>query len=178
MMANDVLTAIKTRSSARAYSSEKLTADELDSIVRAGLEAPTATNKQEIHFSVVSGDNPLLAELDDEMRRLRGMEKQGDNFFHGAPVLIVISAEDGFKWSAVDAGIAVENMALAAQSLGLGSLIIGCINDAMHGEKQEYFSRKLEIPDGYSFKIALAAGHKTDNKIPHEYEAAKQVSYI
>ena len=77
------------------------------------------------------------------MRQLRGEGRQPHNFYYEAPVLILLSAEDGFKWSKVDAGIAVQNMALAAESLGLGSLTIGCIYDAMHGTKKEYFSRMI-----------------------------------
>lgn len=177
-MSNQVLETIKQRSSARAYSAEKLTQAELDGILEAGLQAPTATNRQEIRFSLISGDNPILEELDEEMRRLRGLEKQSNNFYYGAPSLIFLSAEDDFKWSKVDAGIAVQNMVLAAESLGLGTLIIGCVYDALHGEKKEYFSQALQIPEGYSFQIALAVGHKTDNKKPHEYEVEKQVKVL
>ncbi len=177
-ISNQVLSTIKQRSSARAYSTEQLTQSELDIILTAGLMAPTGINRQEIHFTVVKGYNPVLAELDEEKRRLRGQEKQPHNFYYEAPVLIFLSAEDGFKWSKVDSGIAVENMTLAAESLGLGTLIIGCVYDALHGEKQEYFSEKLKMPQGYSFQIALAVGHKTDNKIPHEYDYEKQVTVL
>lgn len=177
-MSNQVLETIKQRSSARAYSAEKLTQAELDSILEAGLQAPTATNRQEIRFSVVRGDNPILEELDDEKNRLRGQEKQPVNFYYGAPMLIFLSAEDGFKWSSVDAGIAIQNMVLAAESLGLGTLIIGCVYDALHGEKKEYFSKALQIPEGYSFQIALAVGHKTDDKTPHDYDFGKQVTIL
>lgn len=177
-MSNQVLETIRQRSSARAYSAEKLTQAELDSILEAGLQAPTGMNRQEIRFSVVSGDHPILEELDEEKRRLRGQEKQPVNFCFGAPTLILLSAEDGFKWSSVDAGIAVQNMALAAESLGLGTLIIGCVYDALRGEKKEYFSRVLQIPEGYSFEIALAVGHKTDDKTPHEYDFEKQVKVL
>jgi hypothetical protein len=69
-------------------------------------------------------------------------------------------------------------MALAAESLGLGSLIIGCVYDALHGEKQEYFSKKLQFPEGYSFRIAFAVGHKTDNKTPHAYEFDRKVTIL
>jgi nitroreductase len=177
-MSNEVFTTIKHRSSARAYSEDPVTAEELDTILKAGLMAPTAVNRQEIHFTVVKGDNPVLTELDEEKRRLRGQEQQPHNFYYEAPVLIFLSAEDDFKWSSVDAGIAVENMALAAESLGLGSLIIGCVYDALHGEKQAYFSKKLQFPEGYSFRIAFAVGHKTDNKTPHEYEFDRQVTML
>ena len=177
-MQNQVLSTIKQRSSARAYSTEQLTQSELDIILKAGLMAPTGMNRQEIHFTVVKGDSLVLTELDEEKRRLRGQEKQPHNFYYEAPVLIFLSAEDEFKWKSVDAGIAVENMALAAESIGLGTLIIGCVYDALHGEKQEYFLEKLQIPEGYSFQIALAVGHKTDNKTPHEYDYEKQVTIL
>lgn len=177
-MSNQVLEIIEKRSSARAYSDEKLAQAELDVILKAGLQAPTGMNQKEIRFSVVDGNHPILAELDEEKRKLRGQEKQPHNFYYEAPVLICLSAEDGFKWSKVDAGIAVQNMALAAESLGLGNLIIGCIYDALHGEKKEYFSQALQIPEGYSFEIALAVGHKTDDKTPHDYDYEEQVKFV
>lgn len=177
-MSNQVLEIIEKRSSARAYSDEKLTQAELDAILEAGLQAPTGMNRKEIRFSVVDGNNPILIELDEEKRRLRGQEKQPHNFYYEAPVLIFLSAEDDFKWSKVDAGIAVQNMALAAESLGLGNLIIGCVYDALHGEKKEYFSQAFQIPEGYSFEIALAVGHKTDNKTPHDYSYEEQVKIV
>ena len=52
---NQVITTIKERSSARAYSPEQLTQEELNTILNAGLMAPTGMNKQEIHFTVVKG---------------------------------------------------------------------------------------------------------------------------
>lgn len=177
-MSNQVLEVMKKRSSARAYEDVKLTKEELDTILEAGLQAPTGMNRKEIRFSVVNGDNPILNELDEEKRKLRGQEKQPHNFYYEAPTLIFLSAEDGFKWSTVDAGIAVQNMTLAAESLGLGSLIIGCVYDALRGEKKEYFSQALQIPEGYSFEIALAVGHKTDDKTPHEYDYEEQVTIL
>lgn len=177
-MSNQILETIRDRSSARAYTNEEITKSELDIILEAGLQAPTGMNKQEIHFSVISGDHPILSELDEEKRRLREQGEQPHNFYYEAPVLIFLSAEEGFKWSKVDAGIAVENMTLAAESLGLGTLIIGCVYDALHGEKRDYFGKTLQIPDGYSFEIALAVGHKADDKKPHEYDYDKQVSFV
>ena len=68
-MSNQVLEVMKTRSSTRAYTDEALTESELDSVLEAGLQAPTGMNRQEIRFSVVRGDNPILTELDEEKRR-------------------------------------------------------------------------------------------------------------
>ena len=124
---NNVIDTIKKRSSTRGYTPEPLTEEELSALLHAGLQAPTAANRQEIHFTVLKGDNPILQELEDEKNRLRVLSALPHNFYYEAPVVIVLSADSTYRWSPLDAGIAVENMALAAEALGLGSLIIGCI---------------------------------------------------
>ena len=177
-MNNLVLETMKKRSSARAFSEEMITKEDLNQILEAGLQAPTGKNQKEIHFSVIRGDEPVLAELDTEKRKLRGQGEQPHNFYYEAPLLIFLSAEENFEWSKVDSGIAVQNMSLAAESLGLGSLIIGCVYDALHGEKRAYFSEKLQFPEGYDFQIALAVGYRTDEKTPHDYDKAQQVTFV
>lgn len=175
---NNTLEAIAKRSSTRGYKETPLTKEELDQIILAGLQAPTAANKQEIHFTVVQGDDVIMAELEAEKNRLRDLTNTTHNFYYEAPTVIFLSADETYKWSPLDAGIAVENMALAAESLGLGSLIIGCVYDAMRGEKKAYFSQAMKFPEGYEYEIALAVGHKAVTKEPHTFEADKQVTYL
>ena len=175
---SDVIKVIREQSSTRGYTNEPLTESELDALIQAGLQAPTAANKQEIHFTVLKGDNPILAELEEEKNRLRDITAPAHNFYYEAPTVVILSADAGYRWSALDAGIAVENMALAAEGLGLGNLIIGCIYDAVRGEKKEYFSKALKIPENYQYEIAIAFGHKAVTKQPHTYEADRQVTYL
>lgn len=175
---SNVTEAIKKRSSTRGYTAEPLTDAELQALIHAGLQAPTAANKQEIHFTVLQGGNPILTELEAEKNRLRGITAAEHNFYYEAPVVIILSADSSYKWSPLDAGIAVENMALAAEDLGLGSLIIGCIFDALRGEKKEYFSKALKFPENYEYEIAIAFGHKAVSKEPHTYNADTQVTYL
>lgn len=175
---NDVLNAIATRSSARLYDEKPLEKDKLEAIIDAGLKAPTGMNLRELHFSIINGNNKILEELDAEKRRLRNQDKLEHLFHYEAPHLIIISAEDDARWGEVDAGIASENICLAAESMGIGSLIIGCIYDALHGEKQEYFEKALGIPAGKTFKIAVAVGYKKDDKTPHDYNKDQQVTYV
>lgn len=175
---NSTLDTIRRRSSTRGYAAEPLTEAELEALLHAGLQAPTATNRQEIHFTVLKGDSPILKEIEEEKNRLRGLAPQEHNFYYEAPIVIILSMEKDFRWSAVDAGIAAENIALGAEALGLGSLIIGCIRDALLGEKEEYFSRLLKLPENYEYGIAVAVGHKAVTKEPHCYDAGKRVTYL
>ncbi len=173
----DAIDAIRQRSSARAYTRTPLTSDEVNALIEAGLAAPTAMNRREIHFSVLRGDNPLLGEIDAETARLRGASPAG-NFYYNAPLVIILSGDSGFRWSTLDAGIAVENIAVAAEGLGLGSVILGCIYDTLRGEKSGYFSKALGFPNGYAFEIAVAVGHKAAGKEPHTYDLPSAVNFL
>ena len=174
---SEVLNAIARRSSTRGYTEQKLTKEELDQLVLAGLQAPTAANKQEIHITVVDGDNPILTEIEDTKNQSMENLPQ-NNFYYGAPTVLILSGDAGFYWSKVDAGIAVENIAIAAEGMGLGSLIIGCIKDALSGPKKEYFADALKFPEGYEYEIAIALGYKAVSKEPHEFDTDKQVTYL
>lgn len=185
---NEVLQTIATRSSIRAYKSDKLSEEQIRALVTAGLQAPTATNKQEIHISVLDGGNGLLKEIESEKRRffaekLEGKEKEAalrapGNFYYDAPAVLILSVDKDFGWSHLDAGIAVENIHLAAHSLGLGSVILGVIKEALNGERREYFAKKLDFPENYEFAIAIAVGYPDTEKSPHTFHEKTAVSYI
>lgn len=161
------------RGSIRAYKNEMLTDAEIKALVEAGLKAPTARNEQEIHITAVKTTNPVIKEIQDAFN-----PSASTTFYYNAPVLYFLSGADYFKWSSLDAGIAVENMHLAARDLGLGSLIIGCIDATMLGERKAEFNEKLGIPEGYSFRIALAAGYPDTEKEPHVIDIDKNANFI
>lgn len=185
---NKVLKTIEERSSIRSYTTTKLTDEEIRMILNAGLQAPTARNEQEIHISILAGDHPVLKEIDDEKKALqlidvdeekkKGILNNIHNFYYEAPTVFILSADKDFPWSQVDAGIAVENMTLAAQSLGLGSVIIGIIKKAMLGDKKDYFANICQFPENYEFMIALAVGHPNANKKQHTFDFDKLVKFI
>ena len=175
---NDIIRAIQDRSSTRGYTPDPLTDAELDTLLSAGLQAPTAANRQEIHFSVVQHPNPILQEIEDEKNTLAGVQNPPANFYYDAPVVLFLSGDRSFPWSAVDAGIACENIALAAEGLGLGSVIIGCVRNALTGAKESYFAEALKFPEGYEFQVAIAVGRKALTKEPHTYDAARNISRI
>lgn len=186
---NAVLEAIGKRSSTRSYTKETLTKEELRLILTAGLQAPTARNQQEVHISVLTGESRLVREIEQERVRLLLEEEKDEeqreklkngtsDFYYGAPTVLLLSVRKDFYWNRVDAGICVENIALAAQSLGLGSLIIGCIRGAMEGAKKDYFAKEAQFPEDYEFAVAVALGHIHAGKTPHQIDFEKSVSIV
>lgn len=185
---NLVLKTIAERSSIRAYKKENLKEEEINALLTAGLQAPTARNMQEIHISVLSGSHPVLLEIEEEKRKLTMIrtdekakeiiQKNADNFYYNAPHVFMLSADKDFYWSKLDAGICAENISLAAQSMGLGSLMIGIIREAMEGEKKKHFAEICQFPENYEFVICVAVGYRNTEKVPHEIDMEKSVSFI
>lgn len=162
---------MENRSSIRKYTDEPLTQEEIRCIAEAGLKAPTATNKQEIHISVIQKDDPVQAKIQKDLN-----PEASVSFYYDAPVTFYLSAMDDFGWSDIDAGIAVENMHLAAKALGLGSVILGCMKKVVNGKKKEEYDELLCIPEGYSYRIAIAVGHADIEKVPHIIDYDRDVT--
>ena len=185
-MKNDVLNVISARRSHRAYQPEKIAEEKLTAILQAGLEAPSAVNRQPWTYTVVE-DQKLLQEVHDATAAamMKKTEKDrsprfADNAFHvfyHAPAVIFIFGEKDFGWTKVDCGIAVENMALAVESLGLGSVILGLPQAAFASEAGDELRKKLACPEGSDFVIALAVGTPADDKPAHPQHPEK-ITYI
>ncbi len=174
----EVLQAISSRRSHREYSPKQIPEETLDMILTAALESPSARNRQPWHFSVCQ-DSALIQEVHDEAAGVMG--KGGSprfadpNFqiFYHAPTVIFIFGEAENPWAPVDCGIAVENISLAAESLGIGSVILGLPKPAFFGEKAAELKQKLSCPEGYDFVIAISLGYATDTKDAHEKDPEK-----
>ena len=91
----EVLDAIRERYSVRGYTDEKLSPKEIEALLTAGLQAPTATNRQEIHFTVLDGSSELIREIEAEKN---GGKDAPVNFYYDAPTVIILSAEADFRW--------------------------------------------------------------------------------
>lgn len=152
---NEVLNAIEQRRSVRGYEDRALTQEQIDALVKAALESPSARNAQPWHFSFVT-DQALLAQINAEILKNSGLTDR--EIFYGAPLCVFLSADRENSWGPVDCGIAVENLALAAHGLGLGSVILGMPRAAFAGQRRAEFEQALKIPQTHDFVVAIAIG--------------------
>ena len=169
---NEVLETIKKRRSVRRYSATEISRENLDWIIEAGRYAPSANNSQPWHFTVVQ--NPELLRQADEIVR-REMARAPEDYIrkmvsgpsfrvtYGAPVLIVVSGKEDAVAQRVDCAAAMENMLLAARSLGIGSVWLGLMR-LFYAQKDEV--AKLGIPPGYAPLYAAAFGYPADDREP------------
>ena len=177
---------ILDRRSTRGFSDEALSEAEIQTLVDAALASPTACNFQDWHFNFVT-DRALLKEYSDEYRS--GMLAQLDpenkekyrqyDLFFNAPLVVFITLPKGprSRFAEVDAGIAVENLALSAQGMGLGSVILGRPLDVLTAENGAQWEKRLGFVEGHRFAIAIAIGHNTVTKEAHPIGENK-ISFI
>jgi len=158
----DVLEAIKKRRTTRAYKTTPIDGKILDTILDAGRLAPSWGNTQTWRWVVIQ-DKSVKNQLAEGVLR---PGNRGTEAVKTAPVVIVACAElekAGFRdgapstnkggyWYMFDAGLALENMVLTAESFGLGTLFIG----GMDAQKAESL---LEVPQGYACVILMVVGY-------------------
>ena len=181
-MINETIQSIFDRRSNRGYTGESVTAEELEILKQCALASPTARNEQSWHFSFVTS-RALIEEVERTAyeqavsERDEGfiavMKSRNNKIFYDAPMVVFISANAASPWAEIDSGIAVQNLALAAHSLGLGSVIIGLCGKAFAGDKAEALGKKLGFPEGDRFTIAICIGKPSVTKEAHPVKDGK-----
>ena len=185
-MSQDVLKIIADRRSHRAYKDTPITQEQLNILLEAAVASPSANNRQPWHFTVVR-DQALLDQINDATRESvmkRPAESRSPRFadpafhvFYHAPTVIFLSGMPDNYYTHIDCGIAVENIALAAEGIGLGSVILGMPRGAFQTERADAFRRALDFPEGWDFVIAIAVGVPADTKDAHVVGEGK-ISFV
>jgi len=119
----DTLQTILERRSIRKYKGEAIPDEDLKQILEAGHQAPSAANRQPWHFVLVG---------DPKQRERVARACNGQMWMADAAYIVVALGlpAASSKWFRVDVAIALQNMVLAARSLGYGTCWIGAFDPA------------------------------------------------
>lgn len=183
---NDTQKSIMDRRSTRGFSNQPLTQAEIQTLIDAALASPTACNYQDWHFIFVSNRElmdqfsadflPLLLKKSDPADQEK--YAQYDVLFH-APLLVIITLPKAprSRFAQVDAGIAVQNLALSAWGMGLGSVIVGRPLEVFNSDKGAEWEKRFGFPEDHEFAIGIVIGHPTATKPAHPIGENK-VSFV
>lgn len=147
MINNEVIENMLKRRTIRRFSDKQISEEELETILQAGMYAPSAGGRQGVLF-VVSQD----AETNERLGRIKKAHFHGKmstnevyiskeqpsiaddasikSAFYDAPTVVTLFAPKRFLYAESDACVAAENMLLAATSLGVASCYIGSAWDS------------------------------------------------
>ncbi len=128
--------------SEREYSTEPVTDQQLDLILKCGVNAPSARNIQPWRFTVIRDE--------DTMKEIIS------NVIPGNALIIVsgIESQQPGANSDFDCGLAAESMFIAAHGLGLGARIYGSPSGNINSKREVY-----QIPAGYKAVVVLRIGN-------------------
>jgi nitroreductase len=141
-MGNQALDYIFDRRSIRKFKRKQVPKELINKLINAGQRAPTACGMQTYSFILIT-DNKIRREIYKAIGKQKCMEE--------APTWIIVCADmarqlrlfevlgvktemgplSKFVPAVVDAALVAENMAIAAEMLGLGSVFIGSVWEAM-----------------------------------------------
>ena len=147
------LWAIFSRRSVRVYSDEPVREADLQSLLEAGMAAPSASNRKPWYFVVVTDRNTLSA--------LAKAHPYGKMLTRASAAIAVCGDPRVSTWWVQDCSAATENILIAAAMLDLGAVWLGC-----HGspEREQAIRRVLGIPDAIGVLSLLSIGHPAEQK--------------
>jgi nitroreductase len=152
----DTLEAIFTRRSIRAYTSQPVSVDTIENLLRAAMQAPSAGNQQAWQFVAVTS-RPQLNALAEALPYGRMLTT--------APLGIIVCGdlehEKSKGYWVQDCSAATQNILLAAHALGLGAVWLGVYprEDRVRDVRQT-----LGIPESYIPLCAIAVGYPAEQK--------------
>ena len=165
---NDTIGTILERRSIRDYQDRPVPRADMERIIEAGLYAPSGRNRQASHFlSVLNKEiieritlelKAAIARMEDSpYRAYVGAASYAVNF--NAPAFVIVSINPASSLTpAADAAVALENMFLAARSLGIGSCWVNQVAAANDDKQFSAFLESLGRPAGYRVYGSAAFG--------------------
>ncbi len=148
-MPNKILQAIYERRSRREFTTDPVSADDLQDIIKAGIWAPSGLNNQPWRFVVIT---------DAKTREQLSETTHYSHIVLGAQALIGVFLDSDAVYDLVkdhqSVGACIQNMLLAAESLSLGGVWLGQIL-----KNKEKVNQILGIEERYELMAMLALGH-------------------
>lgn len=156
----DALEAIFTRRSIRTFANDPVSDEHIETLLRAGMAAPSAGNQQAWEFVVI--DDRAVLEAIPRVHPYAQMCAE-------APLTLAVCADPSREKYAgfwvQDCSASTQNILLAAHALGLGAVWLGI---AAGGERARAVAQLLKLPDGIEPLALIAVGHPSEMKEPED----------
>ena len=168
----NALEAIAKRKSTRAYKPEQISEESLAAILGAANAAPVAMAKYDsLHITVIQSAEMIgkINEMTAEMFAKRMGVKKNTDF--GAKTMVLVSTvKAGLppEMAYANVGIVVENMVIAATSLGIDSVILGGAPAIV--SQNEALVKELGIPEGFTPVLGALFGYAQADEPAKEHK--------
>lgn len=155
---NAVIENLLTRRSVRTFQNKPVSDEDLQTILKTALYAPSGMGKQTWKFTAVT-DRAKIQKLAAAIARELGRENYD---MYSPQVLIIPSNERDSIWGKEDNACALENIFLAAHSLGIGSVWINQLQGICDVPAIRSILDEFEIPADHVVYGMAAIGYPAD----------------
>ena len=150
---NSTIQDIISRRSIKKYLDKEVPTELIGQIVKAGTYAPTGMNRQSPIIVAVTNKQlrDRLSDINLDIIKSRGKHPSSGfaDPFYGAPVVLVVLARKEVPTRVYDGSLVMQNLMLAAHSLGLGSCWIHRAKETFETEEGMRILRELGIEGEY-----------------------------
>lgn len=144
---------IFSRRSIRVYTDEPVSETDIQSLLEAGMAAPSGSNRKPWHFVVIT---------DRETLRALAVAHPFGKMLASASAAIAVCGDPAISdWWVQDCSAATENILVAAAGLGLGAVWLGCYG---RPERERPICEVLGIPERMAVLSLLSIGHPGEEK--------------
>lgn len=161
-MTNAVLENIWTRQSTREFSEQKIPEELLEKIACAGSRAPSGMNRQTWKFFILN-DKAKIQTLAEAIGK--ALNRSGYDFYRPT-ALIIPTNERESPFGQDDNACALQNIFLAAHSLGVGSVWINQLRDACDNAEVRALLTAFGIPETHTVYGIAALGFPAKQSEP------------
>ena len=155
---NEVIKNIEERRSIRKYKKDMIPKEIIEKIVEAGKYAPSGMGMQSSIIIAITNEN-LRDKLSKLNAKIMGVDTDP---FYGAPVVLVVLAKKNIPTHVYDGSLVMENLMLAASSLGIGSCWIHRAKEEFETEEGKEILKSLVIEDEYEGIGHCILGYKDE----------------
>lgn len=179
----EAIECIKTRRSVRKYTDRPIDRETVNKIIESAVYAPSWKNTQVVRYNIVSRRDQIdaiaeravlgftyntktmsrstLLAVQSVVRGISGYEKDGS-----------FTTDKGNGWEMYDAGISAQTFCLAAHAYGIGTVIMGVVDD-------EKIREILAIPENEYVTSVIAMGYPAkENAAPPRKPVDEIVRFI
>jgi flavin reductase (DIM6/NTAB) family NADH-FMN oxidoreductase RutF/nitroreductase len=159
--ANETLEVIHNRKSVRHFTGQPVSKDQIETLLKAGMAAPTAVNRQPWAFYVIT-QRETLDTLAEQLPYAKMLSQVGTAIVVCGDMEKAGNLKEQGYW-VQDCAAATENILLAAESLGLGAVWTAAYP---YEDRTAVVTKALSLPEYHVPLNVIPVGYPTGEDLP------------
>lgn len=164
---NTLLQTILNRKSVRKYTDQEITTEQIESLLKAGMAAPSSRDRRPWHLMVIT-DKSILENL--------GAQLKNAPILKDADKAIIVCGDDQLSdncWF-LDCAAVTQNILLAAESMGIGAVWTAVYP---YEDRAEVVNKTFQLPANIHALSIIPLGYPDGEYLPKDKFDASRIHY-